>query len=54
MMFTIEPMVCIGRSDYKTLNDGWTVVTRDRSWSAQWEHTLGITSNGNVIFTKRG
>ena len=49
--FTIEPMVNLGRPDYKVLNDKWTVVTRDRSWSAQFEHTLGILNTGNVIFT---
>ena len=48
---TIEPMVNIGKPDYKILKDGWTVVSRDRSWSAQWEHTIGILNRGNVIFT---
>lgn len=51
MMFTIEPMVNFGRKDYKTLGDGWTVVSRDMSLSAQWEHTIGITDNFPVIFT---
>jgi len=51
MTFTIEPMITIGRAAYKTLSDKWTVVTRDRSWAAQFEHTIGVTENGNVIFT---
>jgi methionyl aminopeptidase len=49
--FTIEPMINQGRSDVKILADGWTAVTRDRSLSAQWEHTLGITEDGYEIFT---
>jgi methionyl aminopeptidase len=53
-MFTIEPMVNIGRPDYKTLSDGWAVVTKDKSWSAQFEVTLGITETGNIIFTPMG
>jgi methionyl aminopeptidase len=52
MTFTIEPMVNIGKSAYKILSDGWTVVARDRMFSAQFEHTIGITEDGNVIFTK--
>ncbi len=50
-MFTIEPMINIGKPEYKILNDGWTVVSRDKSWSAQFEVTLGITEKGNIIFT---
>ncbi|VAV87423.1 Methionine aminopeptidase [hydrothermal vent metagenome] len=52
MIFTIEPILNIGRPDVKTLNDGWTVVTKDRKLSAQAEHTVGITQDGLVIFTE--
>ena len=52
MIFTIEPMVNIGRPDVKVLDDGWTAVTRDRSLSAQFEHSVGITETGCEIFTK--
>ena len=52
MIFTIEPMVNIGRPDVKMLDDGWTAVTRDRSLSAQFEHSVGITETGCEIFTK--
>jgi methionyl aminopeptidase len=53
MFFTIEPMINIGRPDVKVLDDGWTAVTRDRSLSAQFEHTIGITESGAAeIFTK--
>ena len=52
MTFTIEPMINIGRYDTKVLNDGWTAVTKDKSLSAQFEHTVGITENGYEIFTK--
>lgn len=51
MIFTIEPMVNIGRPDVKLLEDGWTAVTRDRSLSAQFEHSVGITDTGCEIFT---
>jgi len=51
MFFTIEPMINIGRADTKLLDDGWTAVTRDRSLSAQFEHTVGITDDGCEIFT---
>jgi methionyl aminopeptidase len=51
MIFTIEPMINIGRPDVKLLNDGWTAVTRDRSLSAQFEHSIGITEDGCEIFT---
>ena len=51
MFFTIEPMVNIGRPDLKLLDDGWTAVTRDRSLSAQFEHSIGITETGCEIFT---
>ncbi|MGL4312406.1 MAG: type I methionyl aminopeptidase, partial [Sphingomonas sp.] len=52
MFFTIEPMINIGRPDVKVLDDGWTAVTRDRSLSAQFEHSVGITETGCEIFTK--
>ena len=51
MFFTIEPMLNLGRPDAKILDDGWTAVTRDRSLSAQFEHSIGITETGNEIFT---
>ena len=52
MTFTIEPMINAGKFGTKTLNDGWTAVTKDKSLSAQFEHTLGITENGYEIFTE--
>jgi len=52
MIFTVEPMINIGRADVKLLDDGWTAVTRDRSLSAQFEHSIGITDNGCEVFTK--
>ncbi len=52
MIFTVEPMINIGRPDVKVLDDGWTAVTRDRSLSAQFEHSIGITEEGCEIFTK--
>ena len=51
MVFTIEPMINAGKCDTKVLNDGWTAVTKDKSLSAQFEHTVGITNNGYEIFT---
>ena len=51
MFFTIEPMVNLGRCDVKILADGWTAVTRDKSLSAQFEHSLGVTSTGYEVFT---
>jgi methionyl aminopeptidase len=51
MCFTVEPMINAGRYDVKLLEDGWTAVTRDRSLSAQFEHTVGVTANGSEIFT---
>ena len=51
MVFTIEPMVNVGRSAVKVLSDHWTVVTRDRSLSAQFEHTLAVTDDGVEILT---
>ena len=52
MTFTIEPMINAGKYDVKILDDGWTAVTKDKSLSAQFEHTIGITENGYEIFTK--
>ncbi len=51
MLFTVEPMINLGRPHVKVLSDGWTAVTRDRSLSAQFEHTVGVTSDGAEIFT---
>ena len=51
MFFTVEPMINLGRPHVKVLSDGWTAVTRDRSLSAQFEHTIGVTANGCEIFT---
>ncbi|WP_349364719.1 MAG: type I methionyl aminopeptidase [Roseitalea porphyridii] len=51
MIFTIEPMINLGRAHVKVLSDGWTAVTRDRSLSAQYEHTVGVTGDGCEIFT---
>jgi methionyl aminopeptidase len=53
MTFTIEPMINAGKRHVKLLNDDWTVITKDRRLSAQWEHTLGVTSTGCEIFTLR-
>ena len=52
MTFTIEPMINSGKFDVKILDDGWTAVTKDKSLSAQFEHTVGVTENGYEIFTK--
>lgn len=51
MFFTIEPMVNLGRAETKTLSDDWTAVTRDKSLSAQYEHSVGVTEDGCEIFT---
>jgi methionyl aminopeptidase len=51
MLFTVEPMINLGRPHVKVLSDGWTAVTRDRSLSAQFEHTVGVTDKGFEIFT---
>ena len=51
MFFTIEPMINSGKHDVKILSDGWTAVTRDKSLSAQFEHSIGVTSEGCEIFT---
>jgi methionyl aminopeptidase len=53
MCFTIEPMVNAGKRQVKLLPDGWTVVTKDRSLSAQWEHTILVTTDGHEILTLR-
>ncbi|MBI5113434.1 type I methionyl aminopeptidase [Rhodoplanes serenus] len=51
MLFTVEPMINLGRPHVKVLSDGWTAVTRDRSLSAQFEHTVGVTETGVEVFT---
>ncbi|QPC41463.1 type I methionyl aminopeptidase [Kaustia mangrovi] len=51
MLFTIEPMINLGRPHVKILSDGWTAVTRDRSLSAQFEHAVGVTEEGCEVFT---
>ena len=51
MIFTIEPMINTGNFETKTLNDGWTAVTKDKSLSAQFEHTIGVTKDGCEVFT---
>ena len=51
MFFTVEPMINIGRPEVKILSDGWTAVTKDRSLSAQFEHSIGVTADGYEIFT---
>lgn len=53
MIFTIEPMLNIGKRHVKVLKDGWTAITKDRSLSAQWEHTILVTDNGYEILTLR-
>ena len=52
MFFTVEPMINLGRPEVKIKDDGWTAVTRDKSLSAQFEHTIGVTDTGCEIFTK--
>jgi methionyl aminopeptidase len=52
MVFTIEPMVNLGRRETRLMPDGWTVVTRDRSLSAQWEHTIAVTEDGFDVLTR--
>jgi methionyl aminopeptidase len=51
MTFTVEPMINFGKRHCKLLDDGWTVVTKDKSWSAQFEHTILITEEGHEILT---
>jgi methionyl aminopeptidase len=53
MTFTIEPMINAGKRHVKLLNDDWTVVTKDRSLSAQWEHTILVTKSGHEVLTRR-
>jgi methionyl aminopeptidase len=53
MTFTIEPMINIGAKDCRVLKDGWTVLTRDKKWSAQFEHTILVTESGHEILTLR-
>lgn len=52
MVFTVEPMINLGKANSKLLPDGWTVVTRDRSLSAQWEHTIAVTDDGHRVLTR--
>jgi len=52
MVFTIEPMVNLGKRDTRLMPDGWTVITRDRSLSAQWEHTIAVTETGLDVLTR--
>ncbi|MGE0626966.1 MAG: type I methionyl aminopeptidase [Hyphomicrobiaceae bacterium] len=51
MLFTIEPMINLGKAAVKILHDGWTAVTRDRELSAQFEHSVGVTADGCEVFT---
>ncbi len=53
MIFTIEPMINVGKRNVKLLKDGWTVVTKDHSLSAQWEHTILVTETSHEVLTKR-
>ena len=52
MVFTIEPMINLGKRETRLLPDGWTVITRDRSLSAQWEHTIAVTGDGHDVLTR--
>ena len=52
MIFTVEPMINLGNYETKTLNDGWTAVTKDKTLSAQFEHTIGVTKDSYEIFTQ--
>ncbi|NDH42833.1 MAG: M24 family metallopeptidase, partial [Betaproteobacteria bacterium] len=52
MIFTVEPMINAGRRDIRELADGWTIVTKDHSLSAQWEHTVLVTDSGFEILTR--
>src|SRR5205823_8917869 len=51
MTFTIEPMITLGTHEYQIWRDGWTVVTKDRKWTAQFEHTIVVTEDGSEILT---
>lgn len=53
MIFTIEPMINVGKRNVKLLKDGWTVVSKDHSLSAQWEHTILVTETGHEVLTRR-
>jgi methionyl aminopeptidase len=53
MVFTIEPMINAGKAANKLLPDNWTVVTKDRKLSAQWEHTIAVTADGYEVLTAR-
>ena len=52
MFFTVEPMINVGKYDVRMLKDGWTAVTKDKTLSAQFEHSIGVTKEGCEIFTK--
>ena len=52
MVFTIEPMLNAGKRDTRLMPDGWTVVTKDRSLSAQWEHMVAVTPDGHEVLTR--
>ena len=54
MTFTIEPMLNAGRREIRELADGWTIVTKDHSLSAQWEHTVSVTETGVEVLTVSG
>jgi methionyl aminopeptidase len=51
MIFTVEPMINAGKADIRQLADGWTIVTKDHSLSAQWEHTVLVTPTGYEVLT---
>jgi methionyl aminopeptidase len=51
MIFTVEPMINAGKPDIRQLGDGWTIVTKDHSLSAQWEHTVLVSENGFEVLT---
>ena len=51
MIFTIEPMINAGRREIREMGDGWTIATKDRSLSAQWEHTILVTDSGYEVMT---
>jgi methionyl aminopeptidase len=51
MIFTVEPMINAGRREIREMTDGWTIVTKDRSLSAQWEHTVLVTETGYEVLT---
>ena len=53
MIFTIEPMINLGKRHVRLLSDDWTVITKDRSLSAQWEHTILVTDDGHEVLTAR-